>query len=98
MECHLGTLCLRIRVANARSLKDKRQVHPFAEGQAQGSAQHRARGSVRAKDSRQDCIVVATTVANSRTGARMTLDSVHEEAISTLGRDLTDAEFDFFPL
>ena len=97
MECHLGTLCLRIRVANARSLKDKRQVIRSLKDRLK--ARHNiALAEVSGQDSRQDCIVVATTVANSRTGARMTLDSVHEEAISTLGRDLTDAQFDIFPL
>lgn len=97
MECHLGTLCLRIHVANARSLKDKRQVIRSLKDRLK--ARHNiALAEVSGQDSRQDCIVVATTVANSRTGARMTLDSVHEEAISTLGRDLTDAQFDIFPL
>ena len=97
MECHVGTLCLRIRVGSARSLKDKRQVIRSLKDRLK--ARHNiALAEVSGQDSRQDCIVVAATVANSKTGARMTLDSAHEEAISALGRDLTDAEFDILPL
>lgn len=97
MECHLGTLCLRIHVASARSLKDKRQVVRSLKDRLK--ARHNiALAEVAGQDSRQDCVVVAATVANSRTGARMTLDAVHEEAIASLGRDLTDAEFDISPL
>ena len=97
MECHLGTLCLRIHVGSARSLKDKRQVVRSLKDRLK--ARHNiALAEVSGHDSRQDCVVVAATVANSRTGARMTLDAVHEEAITSLGRDLTDAEFDISPL
>jgi len=97
MECHLGTLCLRIHVGSARSLKDKRQVVRSLKDRLK--ARHNiALAEVSGQDSRQDCVVVAATVANSRTGARMTLEAVHEEAITSLGRDLTDAEFDISPL
>lgn len=97
MECHLGTLCIRIHVASARSLKDKRQVVRSLKDRLK--ARHNiALAEVSGQDSRQDCVVVAATVANSRTGVRMTLDAVHEEAISSLGRDLADAEFDISPL
>ena len=97
MECHLGTLCLRIHVASARSLKDKRQVVRSLKDRLK--ARHNiALAEVSGQDSRQDCVVVAATVANSRTGVRMTLDAAHEEAMSSLGRDLTDAEFDISPL
>jgi uncharacterized protein YlxP (DUF503 family) len=97
MECHVGTLCLRIHVGSARSLKDKRQVIRSLKDRLK--ARHNiSLAEVSGQDSRHDCVVVAATVANSLTGARMTLDAVHEEAISLLGRDLTDAEFEISPL
>ncbi|MYB52259.1 MAG: DUF503 domain-containing protein [Acidobacteriia bacterium] len=97
MECHVGTLCLRIHIGSARSLKDKRQVIRSLKDRLK--ARHNiALAEVAGQDSRQDSVVVAVTVANSRTGARMALDSAHEEAVSALGRDLADAEFDILPL
>lgn len=97
MECHIGTLCLRIHVGSARSLKDKRQVIRSLKDRLK-ARQNIALAEVSGQDSRQDCILVAATVANSGLGVRTTLDAVHEEAISALGRDLTDAEFDIVPL
>ena len=97
MECHVGTLCLRIHVGSARSLKDKRQVIRSLKDRLR--ARHNiALAEIGGQDSRQDSVVVAVTVANSETGTRIALDSAHEEAVSVLGRDLAEAEFDILPL
>ncbi len=97
MECQLGTLCLRIRVEHSRSLKDKRQVVRSLKDRLK--ARHNiSLAEVAGQNSRQDCVLVAATVATSPTGARRTLDAVHEDAVAALGRNLTDAEFDVSPL
>ncbi|MDE0262387.1 MAG: DUF503 domain-containing protein [Bryobacterales bacterium] len=96
MECHVGTLCLRIHVGSAHSLKDKRQVIRSLKDRLK--ARHNiALAEIGGQDSRQDSVVVAVTVANSETGARMALDSAHEEAVSALGRDLEEARIEILP-
>jgi len=97
MDCDVGVLFLLIHVESARSLKDKRQVIRSLKDRLK--ARHNiALAEIGGQDSRQDSVIVVVTVANSETGARMTLDSAHEEAVSTLGRDLEEARIHMLPL
>ena len=96
MDCDVGVLFLLIHVENSRSLKDKRQVIRSLKDRLK--ARHNiALAEIGGLDSRQDSVVAAVTVANSETGARMTLDAAHEEAVSALGRDLEEAKIHILP-
>ena len=93
MEYRVGTLCLRIRVEYSRSLKDKRRVLRSLKDRLR-RRHNIAIAEVAHQDSWQDAVVVVAAVAGSARGIRRVLDSVHENAVRVLGRNLQDAEFD----
>ena len=97
MECHLGTLVLRIRVEHARSLKDKRRVVRSLKDRV--AKRHNVSvAEVSGHGSRQNCEIVVVTVSGSSSLAGSVLERVREDALSRLGRSLLGAEVDVSPL
>ena len=97
MECHLGTLHLRIRVEHSRSLKDKRQV--FRSLKDRVRRRHNASlAEVAGHDSRRYGEIVVATVSSSPSRAAEVLERVRRDALSALGPSLLDADADIFPL
>ena len=96
MDCHIGTLLLRIRVEHSRSLKDKRRVVRSMKERLR-RRHNVSLAEVAGANSRQHCEILVATVSGSASRARMVLDQVRDVAIESLGRSLLDAEADVFP-
>lgn len=97
MECHLGTLHLRIRVEHSRSLKDKRQVFRSLKDRL-GRRHNASLAEVAGHDSRQYGEIVVATVSSSPSRVAEVLERVRRDALSALGPSLLDADADIFPL
>ena len=93
MEYRVATLCLRIRIEDSRSLKDKRRVVRSLKDRLK--RRHNVSvAEVGRHDSWKDAVVVATAVSGSARGVRRILDLVHEDALRVLGPRLHDVEFE----
>lgn len=96
MEYAVGTACLQIRIAESRSLKDKRRVIRSLKDRLR-KHHNIAVAEVAHQSSRQDATVVVVTVSSTAGGAESVIDAVGREAEQILGRSLLDLEIDTVP-
>ena len=86
----VGVLTLELRLENAHSLKDKRNVVQSLKNRLR----HKFNVAVAEIDSQdlwQRATVAAVTVSSSHIFAEKVLRSVEDEAVALLGPELTDA-------
>ena len=91
MEFCVGSLAIRIRVRDARSLKDKRQVVRSLKDRLK-RRHNVAVAEVAGQDSWQDSLLAVTAVAATAGAVRLVLEAVDADAAGALGRDLLETE------
>lgn len=96
MEYAVGTARLQIRIAESRSLKDKRRVIRSLKDRLR-KHHNVAVAEVAHQSSWQDATVVAATVSSTPGHAERVIDAVGREAEQILGRSLVDIEIDTVP-
>lgn len=96
MEYAVGTAVLQIRIAESRSLKDKRRVIRSLKDRLR-KHHNVAVAEVAHQSSWQDATVVAVTVSSTAGHAESVIDAVGRESERILGRSLVDVEIETMP-
>lgn len=96
MEYAVGTARLQIRIAESRSLKDKRRVIRSLKDRLR-KHHNVAVAEVAHQSSWQDATVVVATVSSTPGHAERVIDAVGREVEQILGRSLVDIEVDTMP-
>ncbi len=96
MEYAVGTARLQIRIAESRSLKDKRRVIRSLKDRLR-KHHNVAVAEVAHQSSWQDATVVVATVSSAPGHAERVIDAVGREVEQILGRSLVDIEVDTMP-
>ena len=86
----VGVLTLEIRLENAHSLKDKRNVVQSLKNRLRNKF-NVAVAEIDAQDLWQRATVAAVTVSSSHVFAEKVLRSVEDEAVALLGPELAEA-------
>jgi len=86
----VGVLTLELRLENSHSLKDKRHVVQSLKDRLRGKF-NVAVAEIDCQDLWQRAVVAAVTVSSDQTFAEKILRSVEEEAVSLLGREVTES-------
>ncbi len=86
----IGVLTLELRLENAHSLKDKRNVVQSLKNRLRHKF-NVAVAEIESQDLWQRATVAAVTVSSSHVFAEKVLRSVEEEAAALLGAELADA-------
>jgi len=90
----VGVLTLEIRLENAHSLKDKRNVVQSLKNRLRNKF-NVAVAEIDAQDVWQRATVAAVTVSSSHIFAEKVLRSVEDEAVALLGPELADATLEW---
>lgn len=96
MEYAVGTARLQIRIAESRSLKDKRRVIRSLKDRLR-KHHNVAVAEVADQSSWQDATIVVVTVSSAAGHVERVIDAVGREAERILGRSLLDIEIDTLP-
>lgn len=93
MEYAIGTACLQIRIADSRSLKDKRRVIRSLKDRLR--KHHNVTvAEVAHQSSWQDATVVVATVSATAAHVESVIDAVGRESEQILGRSLLGIEIE----
>jgi uncharacterized protein YlxP (DUF503 family) len=90
----VGVLTLELRLENAHSLKDKRNVVQSLKNRLRHKF-NVAVAEIDAQDLWQRATVAAVTVSSSHSFAEKVLRSVEDEAVALLGAEIADATLEW---